>query len=266
MHPAPALVIDTYTRAADTFDGLPFWHHYGRLTAALAALRPGDRVLNLCCGTGASALPAARAVGPTGSVLGVDLTPALIEVARAHAARAGLTQARFEVADVTTLTFAPGAFDAVVSVFGLFFVADMPAMLRSAWTWLAPGGRLVTTVWGQVVLAPLEAYFWEAVAGEDPSLDHISPAAQLASAEALRRLHADAGLPAPRVSRHTWHLPVATPEAFWPVMMGTSNRGVFEALPPDTQARVKDAVIGRLRHERIGGLDMEALVAIAVRA
>lgn len=266
MHPAPALVIDTYTRAADTFDGLPFWHHYGRLTADLAALRPGDRVLDLCCGTGASALPAARAVGPTGSVLGVDLTPALIEVARAHAARAGLTQARFEVADVTTLAFAPGAFDAVVSVFGLFFVADMPAMLRSAWQWLAPGGRLVTTVWGQVVLAPLEAYFWEAVAGEDPSLDHISPAAQLATAEALLRLHADAGLPAPRVTRHTWHLPVATPEAFWPVMMGTSNRGVFEALPPDAQARVKHTVVDRLHHERVGGLDMEALVAIAVRA
>lgn len=266
MHPAPALVIDTYTRAADTFDDLPFWHHYGQLTADLAALRPGDRVLDLCCGTGASALPAARAVGPTGSVLGVDLTPALIEVARAHAARAGLTQADFEVADVTTLTFIPGAFDAVVSVFGLFFVDDMPGMLRSAWHWLAPGGRLVTTVWGQVVLAPLEAYFWEAVAGQDRSLDHVSPAARLASAEALQRVHADAGLPAPRVTRQAWHLPVATPEAFWPVMMGTSNRGVFEALPPDAQAFVKNTVIVRLREAQVEALEMEALVAIVVKS
>ena len=99
-------------------------------------------MLDLCCGTGASALPAARTVGPTGSVLGVDLTPALVAVARAQAARAGLTQARFEAADVTTLAFAPGAFDAVVSVFGLFFLDDQAAMLRAAWEWLAPGGRL----------------------------------------------------------------------------------------------------------------------------
>ena len=57
-------VVATYTAAADTFDGLPFWHEYGRRTVQRLALPPGARVLDLCCGTGASALPAARAVGP----------------------------------------------------------------------------------------------------------------------------------------------------------------------------------------------------------
>lgn len=265
MHPAPALVIDTYTRAADTFDELPFWHHYGRRTADLAALHPGDRVLDLCCGTGASALPAARIVGPSGSVLGVDLTPALVAVARAQAARAGLTQARFEAADVTTLTFAPGAFDAVVSVFGLFFLDDQAAMLRAAWEWLAPGGRLVTTVWGEVVLAPGEPWFWDAVRREDPSLDHISPAASLATPEALRQLHAVAGLPAPEVRREPWRMPLGSPDAFWPVIMGTSNRGVFEALAPEAQRRVRRSTIERLREARVEALDMEALVAIATK-
>lgn len=265
MHPAPSVVVDTYTRAADTFDELPFWHHYGRLTADLAALRPGDRVLDLCCGTGASALPAARAVGPTGSVIGVDFTPALIEVARAHAAAAGLTQARFEVADVTTLAFAPGAFDAVISVFGLFFVDDMPGMLRSAWRWLLPGGRLVTTVWGEVVLAPGEPWFWEAVRREDASLDHISPAAALATPEALLRLHADAALPAPRVTHEPWRMPLTSPEAFWPVIMGTSNRGVLEALAPEAQRRVRRATLTRLREARVEALELEALVALVTK-
>ena len=181
MSPDPALVIATYTRAADTMDGLPFWHHYGRLTVERAGVRTGERVIDLCCGTGASALPAARAVGPTGSVLGVDLTPALLDVARANAARQGLTQARFEAGDVTALAFPRGSFDVVQSVFGLFFLPDMPETLRRAWDWLAPGGRLVTTVWGEVVLAPGEAWFWDAVRREDPSLDHISPAAELAT-------------------------------------------------------------------------------------
>lgn len=266
MSPEPSKVVDTYTRAADHFDVLPFWHHFGRRTVDHLALRRGERVLDLCCGTGASALPAARAVGSGGSVLGVDLTPALLEVARANAARQGLSQARFEAADVAALTFPDASFDAVLSVFGLFFVDDMPGMLRRAWRWLAPGGRLGTTVWGRVVLAPLEAYFWEAVTREDPALDHISPADRLADPEALARLYRDAGLPAPDVIREAWHMPVATPEAFWPVIMGTSNRGVFDALAPEARARVKHAVVGRLRDERVPGLDMEALVAIAVRS
>lgn len=263
MSPDPALVITTYTRAADTMDSLPFWHHYGRLTVERAGVRTGERVLDLCCGTGASALPAARAVGPTGSVLGVDLTPALIDVARAHAAREGLTEAHFEAGDVTALAFPPGSVDVVQSVFGLFFLPDMPGMLRRAWDWLAPGGRLVTTVWGSTVLSPGEPYFWEAVTREDPSLDHISPAALLAEPGALARLHADAGVPAPEVTLESWRMPLASPEAFWPVIMGTSNRGVFEGLPPEAQARVKRATIERLRAEGVKALEMEALVAVA---
>jgi SAM-dependent methyltransferase len=263
MPPDPALVITTYTQAADTFDALPFWHHYGRLTVERAGVRTGERVLDLCCGTGASALPAARAVGRTGSVLGVDLTPALVDVARTNAARQGLTQARFETGDVTALAFPPASFDVVQSVFGIFFLPDMAAMLRAAWDWLAPGGRLVTTVWGQTVLSPGEPYFWEAVRREDPSLDHISPAALLAEPDALVALHAAAGIGVPEVTRESWRMPIGSAEAFWPVIMGTSSRGVFEALPEDARTRVKHATIDRLRAEGVDALDMDARIAVA---
>ena len=260
-----ARVIATYTAAADHFDALPFWHHFGRLTVERLDVPAGARVVDLCCGTGASALPAAERTGPTGHVLGVDLTPALVAQATATAAARGLTWAEFKVADVTGLELAPGSVDAVVSVFGLFFLDDMAAMLRRAWGWLAPGGGLATTVWGRTVLSPGEPYFWEAVTREDPSLDHISPAAKLADPEALVQLYADAGLPAPRVTREIWRMPLASPEAFWPVIMGTSNRGVFEALSPEARDRVKRSVIQRLRDEGVDGLDAEAFVAIARR-
>lgn len=260
-----SLVVRTYTQAADHFDGLPFWHHYGQRTVDLLAPAPGSAMIDLFCGTGASALPAARAVGPTGSVLGVDLTPALVEVARANAARDGLTQARFEAADVTTFEQPPASVDAVVSVFGLFFANDVPAVLARAWSWLRPGGRLVSTVWGEVVLSPGEAWFWEAVLAEDPSLDHISPASKLATPEALVTAHRAAGLPAPEIMRERWVMPLASPEAFWPVILGTSNRGVFESLPAEARARVRSRVIDRLAREHVAGLDMEALVAIATR-
>ncbi len=256
-------IVSTYTAAADHFDALPFWHHFGRRTVDLLELPRGARVLDLCCGTGASALPAAERVGPTGSVLGVDLTPALVEQARTAAAARGLRQARFEVGDVSTMDVAAGSVDAVVSVFGLFFLDDMAGTLRRAWTWLAPGGQLAVTVWGTVVLSPGEPYFWDAVLREDASAQHISPAARLATPGALEALFTEAALPAPRVVCETWRMPLATPEAFWPVIMGTSSRGVFEALMLDAQARVKHEVIERLRAEHVDGLDMVALIAVA---
>lgn len=260
-----SLVVSTYTLAADHFDALPFWHHYGQRTVDLLGPAPGSAVVDLFCGTGASALPAARAVGPTGSVLGVDLTPALIEVARANAAREGLGHARFEAADVTTFDLPAGSVDAVVSVFGLFFASDVPAVLARAWAWLRPGGHLVSTVWGEVVLSPGEAWFWDAVLAEDPSLDHISPASTLATPEALTAVHLAAGLPTPEIVRERWTMPLASPEAFWPVILGTSNRGVFEALPAEARARVRAHVIDRLTRERVTAIDNEALVAIAHR-
>jgi len=256
-------IVATYTAAADTFDTLPFWHHFGRRTVDLLALRPGARVLDLCCGTGASALPAAEQAGPTGRVLAVDLTPALIAQARAAATARGLDQVEFQVADVDVLDVPPASLDAVVSVFGLFFLDDMAGTVRRAWSWLAPGGQLAVTVWGKVVLSPGEPYFWEAVVREDATMQHISPADKLTEPAALAALFHEAGAAAPAIVVERWRMPLATPEDLWPVIMGTSNRGVFDALSPDAQGRVKRTVIERLRDERVDGLDMEALIAVA---
>ncbi len=259
----PARIVATYTAAADHFDALPFWHHYGRRTLERLALVPGARVVDLCCGTGASALPAAAQTGPSGHVLGLDLTPALIAQARSEAAIRGLTWTEFRVGDVAELELPPESVDAVVSVFGLFFLDDMAAVLRRAWTWLAPSGQLAVTVWGKVVLSPGEPYFWEAVLKEDRTLEHISPADRLAEPGALEALFAAAGTAAPAVATERWRMPLPSPEHFWPVIMGTSNRGVFDALPPDAQQRVKDSVLTRLRADGVVALDLEALVAIA---
>jgi len=125
------------------------------------------------------------------------------------------------------------------------------------------GARLGRTVVGGRVLAPGEASLWGAVTRADPSLDHISPASLLAEPDAIVRLHAEAGVATPVVTRESWRMPLGSADAFWPVIIGTSNRGVFEALPEDARARVKHATIDRLRAEGVDALDMDALVAVA---
>ena len=262
---AKARIARTYAAASDHFDTLPFWHHFGRRTIERLSLAPGARVLDLCCGTGASALVAAEIVGPGGHVLGVDLSRELIAVARAKAMASGLGNIDFRVADVESLRLEPASFDAVVSVFGLFFIDDMAAMLQRAWDWLRPGGRLAVTTWGRKVLDPGESLFWDAVAKEDESIQSVSASERLADPEAVAALFVEAGAPAPIVSPETWDMPIATPEAFWPVILGTSNRAAFDALPDDARARVRAFVIETLRARRVTSLRCDVIYAVASR-
>jgi ubiquinone/menaquinone biosynthesis C-methylase UbiE len=255
----------TYTLAADTFDSLPFWHHFGRRTVERLMLQPGARVLDLCCGSGASAIPAAELVGATGSVLGVDITEALVAQARRKAESLGLAQAAFQCAAVDSLSFPPGRFDAVVSVFGLFFIEDMSALLARAWSWLAPGGALAITSWGQDVLAPGEALFWEAALRENPRLDQTSHASRLDTPDKLASVFAAAGLPRPDIATDRWEMPLPSPEAFWPVILGTSSRAACEALQPAQQERVRGSVTEALRSRRVKATGMDVLYAVARR-
>ncbi len=86
----------TYDSASDYFDARPlgFWARYGQRTVERLELHTGARVLDVACGTGASALPAAEAVRPTGRVTGVDLAERLLARGREKARHAGAYQHR----------------------------------------------------------------------------------------------------------------------------------------------------------------------------
>jgi ubiquinone/menaquinone biosynthesis C-methylase UbiE len=104
---AQARAAFTYNAASDFYDASPlgFWDYFGRRTIELASLPVGSRVLDVCCGAGASALPAAEAVGPTGNVIGVDLANQLLESARTKAIQRSLGNIEFEVGDMLSMSF-----------------------------------------------------------------------------------------------------------------------------------------------------------------
>src|SRR5579875_3554271 len=102
----------TYTAAADHYlhPALGFWDKWGSATVARLPLGAGDRVLDACCGAGGSALPAARAVGPSGKVLGLDLSLPLLELARKRAASLDLANVVFKQGDATATGLKDGSF------------------------------------------------------------------------------------------------------------------------------------------------------------
>ena len=109
--------------------------------ALLAAVRPGDRVLDLGCGNGQLTRLAARRAG-IGQVVGVDLSAPMLDRARTAATDEGVRNAEFIRADAQVHPFPPGGFDAALSRFGVMFFADPVAAFANVRRALRPGGRL----------------------------------------------------------------------------------------------------------------------------
>lgn len=113
---------------------------------AVAALQPGERVLDLACGTGLVTRLAAPEVGPTGQVTGLDINTAMLVVARSLPAPSGASIGWVK-GNAGAMDFPDGSFDIILCQQGLQFFPDKPAAVREMHRVLAPAGRVVLTVW-----------------------------------------------------------------------------------------------------------------------
>jgi SAM-dependent methyltransferase len=127
---------------------------------AAANLRPGEKVLDLGCGGGATTLAAAAAVGPDGVVCGVDVTEEMLAVARSRIEAARVENVSLVHGDAQTHQFAPPPFDVALSRFGTMFFDDPVAAFSNIAHGLRPGGRLCLATW-----RPLETNEWLVIPG-----------------------------------------------------------------------------------------------------
>jgi len=169
----------------------PLWQ--AQLAVAQAALlvhaelRPGERVLDVACGTGLVTEAAARAVGPDGLVMGVDLSQRMVDTA----AQRGLTNARFARMDAEALALPDEAFDVVLCALGLMYLSAPEQALREMQRVLCPGGRLALLVWGERRCCAWSAVF--SIVDAQVSSDVCPLFFRLGQAGALAALCRDAG-------------------------------------------------------------------------
>ncbi len=109
---------------------------------AMAALKSGEVVVDLGCGGGLDVLLASRLVGPTGKAIGIDMTPEMLERARAGAAKVGATNVEFHQAQIDRLPLPDASVDCILSNCVINLAADKPAVFREMLRVLKPGGRI----------------------------------------------------------------------------------------------------------------------------
>lgn len=159
---------------------------------AIAGLKTGERVLDLGSGGGFDAFLAARQVGPTGRVIGVDMTPEMIALARGNAAKVGLDYVDFRLGDIEHLPVDDASVDVIMSNCVINLAPDKPAVFREAFRVLAAGGRLAIS--DMVAVGDLPAAIANDPAAYTGCIAGAAPVAE------LERMIADAGFQQVRVT------------------------------------------------------------------
>ena len=197
--------------AAATYE--PLWQAQlapaHRALMAGAALSPGERVLDVACGTGLIALQAARAVGSRGHVVGVDLSARMVDAARIRAAECNVGNATFARMDAERLELPAASADAALCALGLMYFPHPERAIREMRRVLRPGGRIVIVVWGERARCGWSPVF--PIVDAEVASDVCPLFFRLGAPQALTRLCADAGFDA--ILEHRIAAELAYPDA-----------------------------------------------------
>jgi SAM-dependent methyltransferase len=204
---------------------------------ARAALRPGERVLDLGTGTGAVALRAAPLVLPGGTVLAVDPSPEMLARARQRGVAHGFTHLSFREGRGEAIPSEDASIDVVLASLSLMYAIDRAAVAREIGRVLRPGGRLVAAVWAGPDQCDIVRF--QAIAGRfapAPPVAGVGPGALADPTSFLSQL-AEAGISA-EVETETLGFDFPDFGSAWDVLAGVTAAN----LPPEQQEQAKAAV------------------------
>jgi ubiquinone/menaquinone biosynthesis C-methylase UbiE len=268
-HDAKIKAASTYNAAADFYDdpANSFWERFSRRTVERLGIAPGARVLDVCCGSGASALSAVEKVGPEGFVLGVDLAQKLLALAQTKVRDRNLRNIEFRMGDLLNLGVPDANFEVVICVFGIFFVPDMHAAVRELCRAARPGGKLAITTWGPNFFEPATTAFWNSVRDVRPDLfKGFNPWDRISDPESLRALLQSEGIEHLDVVAESGTHAIPTPESWWSAVLGSGYRGTVDELDLDARERVRTANLDFIRNSDVREVEANVVYAVGTKA
>jgi trans-aconitate methyltransferase len=237
------------------------WQPLGAALVRRSSPQPGERVLDACCGEGASAIPAALAVGPDGQVDAVDGAPGLVAAGRERAG--DLSQLTFATGDVTA--WAGGPYDLIQCAYGVFFFPDMDADTGKLVGLLRPGGRFAVPAWKKPAIYDFAMCVVDAVEAETgeplPIPDSIQPAERLDDEEKLRSWLTALGLTDVNIWTEPYE-PELDADFAWNIVTGTGFRGMLANFDAAATARIRTGLLDRLRERKIERFDATSVIGV----
>ena len=242
------------------------WDPMGEALTKSTAPTSGQHVLDACCGTGSSALPAAGAVGPGGSVDAVDLAAGLLDVGRKRAGAANLANVRFEQADVTT--WPGGPYDVVQCAYGVFMLPDLDAGGRHLASLCKPGGRFGAAVWERGSLEDFGRALYD-VAGEHRPVGQAAPPgagaiSRVDQPDLLRQWLTDLGLHSISIRTVPGRVDLDADRA-WALVLGSGFRQVLRGMSEPAVAAVREDFVSVLAARSITSVVSTSLIGVGVR-
>jgi len=156
------------------------------------------------------------------------------------------------------------SFDAVVCVFGIFFVPDMQAAIWELWRMVKPGGRLAITTWGPELFEPANSAFWDAEGAVRPELQRsFKPWERISEPSGLQDMLAESGVHTDHIIAESGSHPLQSPEDWWKIAMGSGYRGTLEQLDAESFAQVRTSNLSRLYEDRVQAITTNVVYAIA---
>ncbi len=245
-----------FDRVADTYDavGVPWFEPIAQGLVAEIAPAPGERAIDLGTGRGAALWPLARAVGPTGQVIGLDLAAQMIAATRADALARGLTTVELVVADAAHPELPDDDFDLAVASLVLFFLPD-PAAALCAWhALLVPGGRLGVATFGprDAVWEDLDAVFTPFLPPGMLDARTSGTRGPFASDTGVEELFTSTGFSDVRTVCHDLPVRFADVEQWHRWSRSHGQRMFWEAVPADRREELLASAAVRLEAARDG--------------
>jgi SAM-dependent methyltransferase len=264
------------TGAAENADQIAFWNGEAgesmrpltELTLAAADVSPGEAVLDIGCGCGATVLALAARTGAAGHVLGVDVSAPMLGLAERRVAASGLANVTLKLADAAANKFDAASRDIAFSRFGVMFFANPAAAFTNIRTALRPGARLAFVCWRKLPENPIFAIPHRAVAHLLPPVPPLDPEApgqfSFANPDRVRRILTDAGfvnieLVAKDPPMNAPSLEAAVARS---LEMGPAARAMTDATPAQREAAVEGLRAAFVEHVGPDGVALPAAVWI----
>lgn len=236
----------------------------------LAAVQPGERVLDIWPGAGEALLEAARRSGDTGEVLAVCPSEDVLTPVAERARDAGRTNVRMMVGDPAHVESPDSYWDVVLCHFGVAQLPDLEAALKEAQRVLRPVGRIAVSTLGERARCPMVTLFVDALAPHVPAIEaEAKRLFRYGEPGKLAYLLADLGYEDASPERLTEWVPFAGVEEYWQTMVDTSPLGHFaRSLTPEAVEAARSELTRKSKFYRRGdGLEMkiEAVVLGVVK-